>query len=85
MSMPAPGGLGRATLIKRVTSDGLCEVQDHIQVGRVYRVDLASIREVQIFNTDRGREHTKTVITAIDERARVIGWFPVELLRIEES
>ena len=45
-----------------------------IPLGRVYVVDVESIRDVTMFNTDHGRYHSKQIATADG------GWVPLECL-----
>lgn len=84
---PPPGppkALVRATLVKRITDDGLCEVCDQVQDGTVYLVDLQSARAVPLLNLERMQQHEKTIVDVLlaDGSRR---WFPLELLRIEAS
>ena len=71
-----------AILIKRFTSDGLMEMWEHVAIGKVYLVDLATIRMAQFYNIDQKSFHMKEIITVVDESREPLGWFPVECLEI---
>lgn len=68
-----------AKLIKRITDDGLMEVQDDVFIGRKYRVDLDSLMVLNLFNVDVKKAHCKELITNVEEG----GQLPTELLEIE--
>jgi len=68
----------RATLVKRVTADGLMEMHDHVAVGTVYQVDLDSLAEIPLLNTVTGVRHRKRMVQDV-----LGGWLPVELLAYE--
>lgn len=67
-----------ATLIKTTTDDGLVEMQDGVEVGRVYTVDDRTIRMAEGFNHVLKKRWVRLIITVCGG-----GWFPTELLRIE--
>lgn len=83
--MSAPATFATATLVKHATADGLCTVRQSVPLGKIYRVDLGSVREARLFNIDRQCFHVKSVINAVDTDGRSLAWFALELLRIEES
>lgn len=74
--------LSRAHLVKRSTDDGLFEVKDEIVLGKVYFVDLRSIRTVALYNLPKRQFHAKEVITIL-EHGEPAGFIATELLRIE--
>lgn len=61
-------------LIKHATADGLVSIEDHVQLGKVYHGDPATIREATGYNIVHGRRWKREVID-IDGH-----WFPTELL-----
>ena len=69
----------RATLVKTVTDDGLVEMQDGVEVGRVYEVDDGTVRMAEGFNHVLKKRWVRLVVTVCGDG----GWFPTELLRIE--
>ena len=72
-----------AKLIKRVTDDGMIEVEDHVELGRKYIVNLDSRRTESGFNTIQEKHWTREVIDVIDVDGDY--WWPTELLEIDES
>lgn len=73
----------RATLTKHVTDDGLSEILDEIPLGTVYEVELSTMREVELFNTEYQRDHTKIIVIARGGVSGTMGWMVVEHLKIE--
>lgn len=81
-----PSGIVKAKLVKRCTDDGLCDVQDHIEIGKIYHVDLRTVRTQRMKNVAKGVWHTKTIIDVVNPTTHVReGWFAYELLQIAES
>lgn len=80
---------GRATIVKRITSDGLVELADEVPVGVERTVDLDSIREMLLHNTEWQKAHTKLVVDVVAPcpcgqcGLRVVEWMPLELLKLE--
>lgn len=75
--------LARAVLVRRMTADGLVEMNANVMLGEVYRVDLESIRMAAFFNQEYKKNHQKWIIDSVDHRGVVDGWLAVDLLRIE--
>lgn len=67
-----------AVLRKTQTNDGLVEMEDDIQLGKEYRVDLNTIRTLTLKTIDKGDRHERKFIMEIDSGK----WLPVELLFI---
>lgn len=72
--------IAHATLIKRKTDDGFVEIQDDVPLGRVYRVDLNTRCVVRGMHLPTKSTWQREVINVVGG-----GWFPTELLRIEEA
>lgn len=74
--------LGTATLIQLRSRDGFWVMNDNIGFGKLYVVDLNSVRNVEFINAPTGVSHTTEVIDAQDGGF----WlpFPVELLDIHD-
>ena len=70
-----------AILIKKITDDGLVEIQDDVKIGRSYTVDDRTIRMALGFNTEQKKKWQRLIIDIIDDEGA--GWFPTELLKIE--
>lgn len=70
----------RATLIKTITDDGLIEMHDDIKVGKVYLIDDETVRVAAGLNHVLNKRWIRLVVDTCDG-----GWFPTELLRIENS
>jgi hypothetical protein len=75
----------RATLIKTMTDDGVVELQDHIQAGKVYTVELRSIRVQPWGKSDGSSEPiNRFSIFVFDCPECLTGsWMPLELLKLE--
>lgn len=72
-----------AILVKRATEDGLVEFEDHVPLGRRYRVDLDSIvRAAPMTHDPDGKNisHRKDIIYTEDG-----GWLPLECLKLLEN
>lgn len=69
--------LARVKALK--SDDGLVEFEDHVELGRMYYVDLDSIENMTMYNTDYGCIHTRPWIRVIDHGAPA-GMLPLELL-----
>jgi hypothetical protein len=66
-----------AILLKHQTTDGLCEIQDHIPLGKKYQVDLDRIEQLDLYHTEKKASHTKEVIYTDED-----SWLPTEILLI---
>jgi len=73
--------LRNAILIKKITNDGLVEIQDDVKIGRSYTVDDRTIRVVIGFNQDLKKKWIRLIVDVADDEGS--GWFPTELLKIE--
>jgi len=73
----------RAVLVRRRTDDGLVVMNDNIQLGTVYRVDIESMRLAAFFNNFHRKNHEKLIVDSLKPNGEVDGWLPVDLLRIE--
>ena len=71
-----------AELIKKTTEDGLFEIADNIEIGKIYRVDINSIRMGGGINIVHNIEWVREMIFAVNDGA---GWIPTELLKIMEN
>lgn len=65
-----------ATLNRRDSDNGLIEVEDHVPIGKVYEIDVDTIRKVQAFNIEHQIDHSMIVVT----EAKTQLWLPVALL-----
>ena len=63
-----------ATLVKRRSENGLVEIEDHIRLGKRYRV-LPSLRRTFRAFHESGVWHSVDMVMTDDGQ-----WFPVELL-----
>jgi len=70
-----------AILKKRITDDGLVEIQDHVQLGTDYLVDINSITIGKGFNIEKKVLWEREIVYAKDGDEWL--WFPTELLEIE--
>jgi hypothetical protein len=70
----------RASLLKTVTSDGLCEMGDHVKAGDVYYVDLDRVQYLKWGHTDRVSEEIRLSIWSdASPNGGHAGWMPTEL------
>jgi hypothetical protein len=69
-----------ATLVKRTTEDGYFSINDNIELGKEYRVNLFSRRLLNFENLERGFKGKKEFIYGVDVKE----WMPTELLNIPE-
>jgi hypothetical protein len=80
---PAPNTPTRtiviATLVKRKTDDGLCEIWEDTPLGKTYRVVLESQERVKLFHVVEQKFHWKEIIWDADGG----GWLPLECLKLE--
>ena len=65
----------QARLIKLATDDKLMEMNESIELGKIFLVDLNTKHEVTLHNTEYDKEHTKEVVLCVDG-----GWLPTEIL-----
>jgi hypothetical protein len=74
----------RAVLIALATADGLVSAKAGTPLGKVYTVDLATRKTRRMYNVEHHRTHVKEIIRTVDGTAQD-GWYPTEMLRIEED
>lgn len=74
-------GLVKVRTVRRTTADGFVELEDHVEVGREYVIDISSRREERMRHAPTGTVHTKEIVAVIENGARV-GWMAVELLAL---
>lgn len=51
-----------AKLVKRITDDRMVQIEDHVPLGKVYRVDLATRRWTYMVNTVHNVQHKKEIV-----------------------
>ena len=68
-----------ATLIKKNSDDGLFEVNENVQIGAQYVIDLDTLRVEEGYNIVFNKRWKREIVNVVDG-----GWFPTELLKIEE-
>lgn len=77
--------LVEATLVKKETEDGLASVLPHISLGNKYLIDLDSIKEGQLFNTEKNVFHFKRIVdTYCFEHKEPTGFMFVDLIKYKE-
>ena len=64
-----------AKLIKRRTDDGLFEIEDHISLGKEYRIDLDTLQIGTGVNSEKEVWWEREIVFMNDTE-----WFPTELL-----
>jgi hypothetical protein len=76
--------LGKATLIKLRTADGLWSILDRVGIGKQYVVDLDSIQRVECTHIPTGKDHVAMMINTQEENG---SWspFPIELLELYDN
>ena len=75
--------IATAELAKRTTEDGLVEIEDHIPLGKTYKVDINSKRMAEGVNIVHNIKWEREVINVVDPTGD--WWMPTELLRILEN
>lgn len=71
----------KAILIKRKTDDNLMELEDSVELGKIYYIDIDTIQEVEGFNFIVNESWKRRMVIDV-----LTGdWFPVELLNIEKE
>lgn len=75
--------IATATLIKHTTDDGLVEMKDDIPLGKIYQVDLDTIRNGEGFNTVKKVKWEREVVDVLD--GQHWKWMPTEILSIERE
>lgn len=70
-----------ARLVKSKTDDGLWEMQDHIELGKAYFVDVDSIQVIKAFHKEKKIFHERKMILDIE----VGKWIPLEFLDLNEN
>lgn len=73
----------KATLVKQVTDDGF--IQTGLPVGEELFVDSESVKQGFIYNRPHGKYFLTSIINAVTEEGKFIGWFPLELLDMQED
>lgn len=71
--------LVKAKLIKHTTADELASFLDNIPLGKEYVIDLDTKREATLWNTEKQKEHIKTLVNEAETGL----WMFFELLEIE--
>ena len=71
----------KAVLIKKITDDGCVEVEDNIPLGKIYSVDLNTIKEAEGLNINKNKKWKRKIINIVED-GEYCGWFPTELLDI---
>ena len=66
-------------LIKHETSDGLMSVYADVPIGKVYDVIEGSETDAEFFNTELKKNHTKKIVSVIDNNDKRV-YFPLECL-----
>lgn len=80
--------IAMAKLIKLKTEDGFFQMKDHIEVGKLYVVDLDSIHVARGMNLLLMCQWDKEIISTLDGRlltsdfGAVNGWLPTEIIEI---
>jgi hypothetical protein len=69
-----------ARLKKRVTSDGLVEMHDHVPIGKEYKIDADSRGNRTGYNYIKRKSWDRELVWDING-----GWLPTELLDIDED
>lgn len=69
--------LVKAKLIKRKTDDGLFEIEDYVQLGKEYMVDVDSLFRGTGVHVPTGTVWEREVVFMENGE-----WFPLELLEI---
>ena len=70
-----------ATLIKRMTDDGLVEIQDDVELGKTYTVDDRTIRMATGYNHVLKKKWMRLIIDVKSDEG--VRWFPLELLQMK--
>ena len=68
-----------ARLIRCATQDGIIEFRQEVEFGRIYLVDLDSVRKVTLFETEKRRFHTGECVIVYPN----LGWIPFECVQLE--
>ena len=71
----------KGKLIKRISDDGLIDVQDHVPLGKEYFIDSDTIRTYTLMNARLNKIHKKQLGVDIIED----DLFPIELLEFEHE
>lgn len=74
----AQRGIVLVRTTRAATADGLVELEDDVPVGLEYRIDLGTVRTVELFHLARGVRHRKAIVNTVDEHGRFTGWMPLE-------
>lgn len=70
--------LARYRLVKLATADGLCTFHDDVVLGKVFVLDMDSVREVELLNHKHGVRHRKVILHTPDTGH----WLPLECLEL---
>ena len=80
--------IAMAKLIKLETDDGFFQMRDHIELGKLYVVDLDSVHVARGMNLLLMCQWDKEIINTLDDRVLtseggvVNGWLPTEIIEI---
>ena len=72
----------KAILDKKRTDDGMFNISDNVPIGKVYSVDLDSIRMMKGKNVIHNTTWTREMINVIEDDSLYQEWMPTELLLI---
>ena len=75
--------IAKATLIKSTTEDGF--VTTRREIGTEFLVETDSVRQSTLYNKEHMKYYMISTIHVVREDGRIISWFPLELLEIEEG
>ena len=75
--------LHKAILARRVTSDGVSLIYDHIPLGTSYVVDSERVRDL-LWRETNGAEAIRRSIFVLSGESGGAGWMPLELLDVDE-
>lgn len=81
--MSARNNIGFATLKKLKSADGFWAVNNGVEIGKTYMVDLDTIRIEEWMNKPTGKHFKCEVIDAMNENEEYAP-FPTELLQIDK-
>lgn len=59
--------IANAKLVRKKTPDGLVELWEDVPIGKIYKIDLDSLRFAKFYNIPFGKEHTKQIVTCVDD------------------
>lgn len=80
--LPVARREGKALLIKAQTADGSWSLHDHVPTGRIYRVDLDTVRTMLLHNLVTGVEGPCEVIDVYQDGKDSWTFYPTEMLAL---